>query len=982
MFLYADPTVCPRCRTTLQPGSTDCTHCRARLDGTTAYDVFVALQQVDRLVTRLEERPLVPATSAPLRESAAEVAAPPAPTPATRPAPGDITPARPPATPAARSAVPPAASVMSGLTVPKVLLGLGALCLVVAALVFLVVAWASLGVGGRTAVLLGFTLIAGGLAAWSARAGLRAGAESMTTVALGLLTLDLTGAQTAGWFGDLDAAGFVVLAGTTVLLAGVAAALATRRTAEPRLLSAEIAASCGMVAALAGLYDSLPLSVAAWVSTCLLISGVLAVAGWRLRLGIAAWTAIGLAGLAWVTLAAIGVVRALTQPSWAGLLEDVRTWPLLVAAAIAAAPGVLRRLPLPARVAGPAVAVALLTGFVATPAVDEGVQVGALVLVAVVCAHAAAGWRLPRPWHAVTVAPLLVGGTAAALAAGLAALQAVVDSDLLDHGLWSGHASGLVRAGGIDSTWALLMPLTAAGAALGVLVLLHIARLDPRRHLAPSAALVLAVAALSPVLLGVPRYAAVGSLVLVAALLLAWGLTRTDTFAGLLATALGVGLALLALGGALADDGLTIAVLGLLTAALAVAITRRTPTWLPDAAAWILPASAAATTWAVASAAHLDGSWRAVPVIAVVSALALARPALAHEVVGLGCAVLAIAVSAGFVPVDLRLLAAQLLAVALVATYVGVRRRPEASLVGLALLAGASLAAWEDALTAAIVLAVATTVTVLHELRSPEPTALIARCATPVAVGALLWTIAGPADLPSAWRAVPVVVVLGALGAWRPDPAREVPAGLTALCAAAAALAPLTDPQGWTAVYLTLGGVAITVSSLLHPSRRMAAWAGLALLTLATWLRLEQLGVGTVEAYTLPLAAVLLVVGTVTLLQGDRSSLRTQGAGLGLALVPSLLQALAEPLALRAALLGIACVVLIGVGVGKRWAAPLLAGGGTLALLVVRQMTIAQVLPQWALIALAGILLTFLGLTWEQRLANARTAADYVRGLR
>ena len=42
---------------------------------------------------------------------------------------------------------------MSAATVPKILLGLGAMCLLVAALVFLAVAWAVLGVEGRTVVL-------------------------------------------------------------------------------------------------------------------------------------------------------------------------------------------------------------------------------------------------------------------------------------------------------------------------------------------------------------------------------------------------------------------------------------------------------------------------------------------------------------------------------------------------------------------------------------------------------------------------------------------------------------------------------------------------------------------------------------------------------------------------------------------------------------------------------------------------------------
>ncbi len=46
-------------------------------------------------------------------------------------------------------------------SVPAILLGLGALCLLVAAVIFLAVAWSWLGVGGRTAVLVGLTVAVG-----------------------------------------------------------------------------------------------------------------------------------------------------------------------------------------------------------------------------------------------------------------------------------------------------------------------------------------------------------------------------------------------------------------------------------------------------------------------------------------------------------------------------------------------------------------------------------------------------------------------------------------------------------------------------------------------------------------------------------------------------------------------------------------------------------------------------------------------------
>jgi hypothetical protein len=160
------------------------------------------------------------------------------------------------------------------------------------------------------------------------------------------------------------------------------------------------------------------------------------------------------------------------------------------------------------------------------------------------------------------------------------------------------------------------------------------------------------------------------------------------------------------------------------------------------------------------------------------------------------------------------------------------------------------------------------------------------------------------------------------------------------------------------------------------------AWVGLGCLTLAQWVRLEQLGVGTVEAYTLPLALVLLATGAVTLLRGEGSSSTELGPGLVLALVPTLLQVMVDPVDARAVLLGLGCLVLVAAGVRLGWAAPLVAGTATLALVVLRQGTLAEVLPQWLLIGLVGIVLTVVGVTWERRLVELRRVSAYVRGLR
>jgi hypothetical protein len=114
----------------------------------------------------------------------------------------------------------------------------------------------------------------------------------------------------------------------------------------------------------------------------------------------------------------------------------------------------------------------------------------------------------------------------------------------------------------------------------------------------------------------------------------------------------------------------------------------------------------------------------------------------------------------------------------------------------------------------------------------------------------------------------------------------------------------------------------------------------------------------------------------------DISSHKALSAGLGLALVPTLLQVLLDPVSLRALLLGLACLLLVSVGVLQKWAAPLLAGASVGAVVVLREAAYADVVPQWVVIGLVGVLLTVVGVTWERRLAELRLAAGYVRALR
>jgi cell division protein FtsW (lipid II flippase) len=229
-----------------------------------------------------------------------------------------------------------------------------------------------------------------------------------------------------------------------------------------------------------------------------------------------------------------------------------------------------------------------------------------------------------------------------------------------------------------------------------------------------------------------------------------------------------------------------------------------------------------------------------------------------------------------------------------------------------------------------------------------------------------------------------VLLVLGVLAIWRPAPVLEVASVLVGGVVSAAAIAAAGDSQLALAVHLTVAGVLVTSSSLINTDRRELAWPGGLLLAAATWVRLAELGVHAPEAYTLPSALVLCAVGAWRLRRDERSAtLTTLAPGLALATVPSLLQVLTEAQSLRALLLGVACLSLVLAGVRWRLSAPLVVGGLVGGLLVLRELApYAATVPPWLLIGLSGALLTLVGVTWESRMRDLRTASRYVGRLR
>jgi hypothetical protein len=827
MTTYADPTRCPDCHSVLPAAPQACGRCALPLTGATAVELFTTLQRADQLL-------------ATLRQQAAPVpsAMPVGPATAPAPAPGSLLAG---ATPypaaghvgATQRPVALDAPRLRGSSVPKILLTLGALCLLVAAVTFLAVAWSWLGVGGRTLVLLVLTGVALGGARVLAGRGLRMAGEALTVVGLGLVALDVVGARHAGWLGDLGDAGLVALLGAVVATVslGLIALTAPRPLVSPAVV-APLAVLVAGVGAQGTVDAPVPMLLAA---IALLGLG---------RVGITLpstplWaTSVVAATLSWLYLVTDGLGSSVSDLTLSHLWGHGAIWPLLAAVALAASAAHVVGLGRSATVIGYSVASLLGTYVVVLAALDNSLTDATLCLLACVLAWTAVAVLAPAPLRPVAVLPL----------AGSAVLPTAAFLDLTGRALSATFGVGdpftqpfdvhVVSASTWVSSWlAVPIPVVLAAAACAVVGLW-----SPLRRTAWLVAL--GVAAVAGAVVALPLY-----------------------------------------------DVPLAAVVGLLLAASCAGFVVAEPLAAPTAAA-------------VRIAAAVPG------LLAVLAALP------------------------------------------------------------------------NDTMTA-LVLAVATVLSV-HLMRRTDLTGDVATAAFAAAFGGLVWSAGSALSVPEVDRAVPVLLVLGAFAIWRPEPVLEVSAAVVGTVASLGAVLAAVDTQRALAVHLTVAGVLVTASALVHPTRRILAWPGGLLLAMATWVRLAELGVTVPEAYTLPSALVLTAVGCWRLLRDDRTATMPMLApGLVLATVPSLLVVLDDPTSLRALLLGLGCLALVLAGVVLRWSAPVVVGAVVGAVLVLREVApYAADLPSWVVIGLSGTVLLVVGVTWESRMRDVRTATRYVARLR
>ena len=383
---FADPRVCLSCRGSIDEGAATCRHCGMNLDSQEIQQAWRALVVADQWVERA--RALGARSGGVDVQQATPVAAP-----------------------------GPAAPKQRRLSAGTVLLVLGAVSLLVAGLIFITVSWGSLGIVGRALALLAFTAIVGGLAHVLTRRGLRASAEALWTVFLGLLTLDWFAARDQGLFGlDAVPGGHATgIWGVVLLVAGVGIAKAAHGPLGKTLVAPAIAAGAAPVIGAGGVVGELTDDVFWWALCTGVLAGAVTLVHRRLKLH----PAFVVAGAGTAILAAVAVIAALVEaidhPSLHELVREGHGVPLIVVALVAALVGFVTR----DRIRSAAAMVSALSAatLVATAADAAWEMRGAFVVgafVAVGCAALAAGdgaWRRGLRWAAGIAAALIaVGG--------------------------------------------------------------------------------------------------------------------------------------------------------------------------------------------------------------------------------------------------------------------------------------------------------------------------------------------------------------------------------------------------------------------------------------------------------------------------------------------------------------------------------------------------------------------------------------------
>jgi len=209
----------------------------------------------------------------------------------------------------------------------------------------------------------------------------------------------------------------------------------------------------------------------------------------------------------------------------------------------------------------------------------------------------------------------------------------------------------------------------------------------------------------------------------------------------------------------------------------------------------------------------------------------------------------------------------------------------------------------------------------------------------------------------------------------------EVPLAVSAVVVGLIAAAHVGRSGDATALGAALAVLGAALVAYAAPTDRAAARAGgCAALVVAAWLVAADAGAQLPEAYTLPLAAVLLLFSGPRL--ATAPSWSAWGPALAVAYGPSVFLAVVEPDLLRVLLVVLAATVTTTAATGWAVQAPFVVGAG--ALVVVAVGRAVAWLPPSGLVAVtvAGAALLAVGASYESRRVQARDAVASLADLR
>lgn len=404
------------------------------------------------------------------------------------------------------------------------------------------------------------------------------------------------------------------------------------------------------------------------------------------------------------------------------------------------------------------------------------------------------------------------------------------------------------------------------------------------------------------------------------------------------------------------------------------------------------------------TATTFGGSWPAVvalAVVAVVAAVPALRRSPASELsgrlvaVGIGCAAFSFAVAlapltaGATVLITLAATTAAFTVWLLAAAYVG-RDEPVLAVAPLtgavaaavptlgwaAVSAGASVAI---SALAAVVATISALITRRAVVLLPGFSALAAALGA-ACVGVV--TRAAGAALPAAGFAVAIAAALVTLlGVFAMGDRRK--AGIALECAGAAtALAGISIALGstvWLAGSLTVLSAAATLAAV-RPDRRRVYGAAAGLLALfAVWAWLSNAEVDVVEAYTVPAAALMLAAGLRSWRSAPGRSWLNLGPAVLLAIGPTLGMGIVDGDTVRVVVAAVLCLAAVLIGAVLRLQAPLLLGAAGLVVLGIDQWGGYLVaLPRWITLGTVGVVLMWVGATFEHRRRDLRRASDAI----